>query len=96
MKVNLTQTQLSLDLGSVLSLTDAAGLALRCEAGRLWLTTPDQPGDHILDAGMSFPVTGRGKLVIEAMGASRVSMQRPAPAVANLLPQPPSLHWAES
>lgn len=96
MKVNLTQTPLSLEPGSVLAVTDAAGLALHCEAGRLWLTTPDQPGDHILDAGMSFPVTGRGKLVLEAMEASRLSMQRPARAAETLLPQPPGSRWAES
>ncbi len=96
MKVNLTQTQLSLEPGSVLALTDAVGVALRCEAGRLWLTTPDQPGDHILDAGMSFPVTGRGKLVLEAMEASRLSMQRPARTTEHLIPQTPSLSWAES
>ncbi|GAA5183581.1 hypothetical protein GCM10025771_35510 [Niveibacterium umoris] len=96
MKVNLTQSQLNLDQGDVLALTDAAGLELRCTRGRIWLTTPDQAGDHILDTGVSFQVTGRGKLVIEATEASRLTLRRRDRASSILSPNPPTLQWAES
>jgi len=77
MKVNLSQRSLSLQPRELLAVADAQGLALQCTHGRIWLTTPDLPGDHILNRDMQFLVPGRGKVVLEALTCSTIRFASP-------------------
>lgn len=80
----------SLSSGQLFCLPRAQGLTILCQSGLLWLTAGD--GDIVLHAGEMHTITRPGKLVVEAVRASQLSVQRgqattpaptnrPAPAV---------------
>lgn len=54
-----------------------AGLALRCEAGKLWVTVEGDPDDHILLAPDTFTVPTRGRVAVLALAASSVEITEP-------------------
>ena len=54
--------------GDVLSRAGAAGVLLRVQAGRVWLTEAGDAEDHFLDAGDCHRVRGTGQVVAEALG----------------------------
>lgn len=54
--------------GAVLSLRGAAGRVLRVQSGRLWLTEPNDPDDHVLHAGQAHSLRSAGVVVIENDG----------------------------
>ncbi len=53
--------------------------AVRCLEGILWLTQTGDGKDYILRAGDAFLVTGPGKVVVEAIAAARVQVERLPP-----------------
>jgi Protein of unknown function (DUF2917) len=58
--------------GAVLSLRGAAGRVLKVLSGRVWLTEPNDPDDHVLHAGQSHRLRSAGAVVIENDGAEPV------------------------
>lgn len=54
-----------------------AGLVLRCDAGRLWVTVEGDPDDHILLAPDTFTVPTRGRVAVLALAASSVEITEP-------------------
>ena len=51
-----------------------SGYTLYCHSGSLWLTQQGDPTDHILSAGDRFVTHGKGRLVLEALGETLVSV----------------------
>ncbi len=49
-----------------------------CTRGACWLTCEGQPGDHLLSAGESLRIEGRGTLLVAALRACRLQIH-PAP-----------------
>lgn len=63
---------LSLAPGAVLSLRGAAGRVLHLLSGRVWLTEPNDPDDHVLHAGQSHRLRSSGAVVVENDGTEPV------------------------
>ena len=71
-------TVISLEAGEFLRLEDQDRVEVRCEAGRLWITRENDPGDLWLARGEAARLDGRGLTLVEAMGATRVRIGRVA------------------
>ena len=59
----------------MLSLRGAAGRVLRVLSGRVWLTEPHDPDDHVLLAGQSHTLRSAKSVVIENDGKEPVHWQ---------------------
>ncbi|HEX2980699.1 MAG TPA: DUF2917 domain-containing protein [Anaerolineaceae bacterium] len=46
------------------------GQRLTVRAGRVWITQPNDPVDHIIEAGESFTVTHPGKILVQSLCSS--------------------------
>ena len=51
-----------------------AGLVLRCDVGKLWVTVEGDPDDHILLAPDTFTVPTRGRVAVLALTPSSVEV----------------------
>lgn len=60
--------QIELERGEAVSLLRAEGCELRCVRGRLWVTEQNGGGDVVLDAGDAYPLSRRGRTVVQAVG----------------------------
>ena len=69
--------EMLLSKGEVLNLEKSArkGLIV-CTRGACWLTCTGQPGDHLLRAGDSLAISGRGRLVLNALRDCRVRVEK--------------------
>lgn len=65
---------LRLEHKALYSLPDAAGLALTCHEGVVWLTVDGDPRDFVLEAGETFETPERSRVLIYALARSRVSI----------------------
>lgn len=74
MKARLTQRNVLLETGSVLSLDDAQGWKLSCQRGRLWVTVEGSAQEVTLSSGRSINIKGNGRVVVEAYGASALTL----------------------
>ncbi|HSC62168.1 MAG TPA: GNAT family N-acetyltransferase [Caldimonas sp.] len=61
--------------GAVRSYAGRAGGGIAVLEGRVWLTEPNDLRDHVLHAGESFAFTGRGPIVVEALGHASVLLR---------------------
>jgi hypothetical protein len=68
---------ISLEPGEFLRLEDEACVRLRCEEGRLWVTSEKDPADVWLGNGEHALLGGRGLTLIEAVCATRLRIGRP-------------------
>ena len=50
--------------------SDAAGRAVSCRKGILWLTQTGNPGDHLIRAGEAFAIERPGAVLISALEES--------------------------
>lgn len=79
--------------GQLFCLPRAQGLTVLCQSGLLWLTAGD--GDIVLHAGEMHTLTRPGKLVVEAIYPSQLSVQRGLPTASNASQRPmPAIHGA--
>lgn len=58
----------------IFSIPDAAGMALECLAGGVWLTFDGDRADHFLQPGERFRVVSAGQAVIQALEDSEVAL----------------------
>ena len=63
-----------LGLGQILALPLRGQVRVACDAGLLWVTG-GSVGDVLLHAGYSTVVSGRGRVVLEALESARFSLQ---------------------
>lgn len=62
--------------GEVISMKAAgAAEALSVCAGRVWLTRPGDPRDHLLAEGDRFPLGGGGAFVLEALADATIALE---------------------
>lgn len=74
-EAGMTPVRISLLPNAVMSLAgEGQGFALTCHAGRLWVTQPGDPADHLLAAGERFVAEGKGSLVLQALNEAVVSV----------------------
>lgn len=89
MKARLTQRNVLLETGSVLSLDDAQGWRLSCQRGRLWVTVEGSGQEVTLSQGRSVTIEGDGRVVVEADGTSVLTLcglrERPRSGVGRVL-----------
>lgn len=76
MRVNLTHGAIDLAQGKLVSLDKAKGWDLVVSQGLVWVTSPALPGDHFLRRGDSLRLRGDARVVIEALSASSISLER--------------------
>lgn len=62
----------------IFSIPDAAGMALECLAGGVWLTFDGDRADHFLQPGERFRVKSAGQAVIQALEDSEVALHTDA------------------
>lgn len=77
--------------GAVRSYAGHAGGSMTVLEGRVWLTEPNDPKDHVLQGGESFSFNGRGPIVVEALSHASVlllsSMEHCARSGGRRLPE---------
>lgn len=78
MQFNTERATLYLEPRDLLRLRGARGLRIACHAGMLWLTQEGVARDDFLGPGAARVVETRGTVLIEAMAASRASLDTAA------------------
>lgn len=78
MEARLASFVQTFDVDRLLSVRDAEGWAVICEAGRAWLTLEGHSQDKWLSAGERFVLPEGGHALIEADGTARIRLQPPA------------------
>ena len=69
-----TPLALQLSDGQLLCWTQSVAVRLRVVAGRVWVTRPDDPDDHFLDAGDQLRLDARSRVLIGAEGEARLAV----------------------
>lgn len=77
--------QVTLAHQAVFDVSDASGVAVRCDQGSVWITLDNDPRDIVLEAGESFKTDERRRALIYALQPSRLTLKaagqaRPEPA----------------
>lgn len=65
--------------GEMLKVRRAAGAIVRVDAGAVWVTEGGRAGDAVLPAGACYRVERGRAVVIEALGAARISIRPVTP-----------------
>ena len=82
MNLDVRSPELSLDIGQVLTLKDAAGLSIRARTGAVWVTEEGSPHDYILKPGQMLIVARDGRTVVQALERSWIALAE-GPGAAN-------------
>jgi hypothetical protein len=77
MMIELTQAKIFLDPRRGISLTDAAGAAVKVLSGRVWLTMDGDRRDIVLPSGDAHTIERNGLTLINAFEPSVVHVQPP-------------------
>ena len=75
------RTPVGMPGGSMLRITDGAGVLVYVWEGELWLTQEGSTKDHMLQAGQWFRIERDGAAIAHAFKRSLVSLSSPAPEV---------------
>ncbi len=78
MIISLDRSELCLKNGQLLHLNQAAGVAIRCLAGTIWITSPGEITDVFLDPGTRHVIRSRRLVLVESIGDGRVCLELPA------------------
>lgn len=61
--------------GQLLHWNQAVAVTLRVTGGRVWVTQPDDPDDHFIDAGGALPLAPRSAVLIGAEGPAQIAIE---------------------
>ena len=75
MQLELQRPVLTLDVGQVVTLDDAAGRTICARSGTVWITEEGRPHDHIVQGGDCWVVAHDGRTVVQALAPSLVAIQ---------------------
>lgn len=75
MELNINRPVLSLEVGEVLTLDDAAGRRITARCGTVWITEEGSCKDHIVGPGEALVVGNNGRTVVQALQSAWVSIQ---------------------
>ena len=68
--------EILLQAGEMLTLRgERLGLTVQCGAGRLWITQEGDFRDHLLNQGKHFESALPGRIVVTALGDSRLAVR---------------------
>jgi hypothetical protein len=70
--------QVALAHRALFEVSDAAGVALRCDEGCVWITLDDDPRDIVLSAGEAFATNEHRHALIYALQPSQLSLRAAA------------------
>jgi hypothetical protein len=74
-------SRIAVAAGEAASIEAAAGAAIQCVAGRLWLTQEGDARDYVVPAGTTFCTDRAGRVVVSALDtAALVVVRKSAPA----------------
>jgi hypothetical protein len=62
--------------GAILRIPDPAGSRIECLAGSLWVTQDNDPRDIMLEAGETCELSGRARVLVQALEAARIQLRR--------------------
>ena len=92
MQARFQNATLELSNRQTVRLTQAVGSTVVCLSGCLWLTRDHCPKDHVLEAGEEYRIDSVQTVIVEALGASRLSML--SPAIARTSSHSSSSRWS--
>ena len=61
---------LSMERDDTCRFSDVFDFAVHCREGKLWITSPEEPGDTVVGAGEQLSVTSRGTIMVGALAPS--------------------------
>ena len=77
----VSASRIAVAAGEAASIEAAAGAAIQCVAGKVWLTQEGDARDHVVPAGTTFCTDRAGRVVVSGVdGAALVVVRRSAPA----------------
>lgn len=85
MEARLASLAQTVDVDRLLSVRDAEGWTVICEAGHAWLTLEGHSQDKWLTRGERVVLPGSGHALIEADGTARIRLQPPLEGSAGRL-----------
>ncbi|HUL97680.1 MAG TPA: DUF2917 domain-containing protein [Usitatibacter sp.] len=74
MQMHVSHPVLALEAGEVVTLDDALGTRIRSRQGTVWVTQEGSRLDHIVGPGDAFVVGRRGRIVVQALRPSWISI----------------------
>ena len=66
---------------------DAAGVAIACAAGSVWITLDDDPRDIVLEAGDRFCADEHRRALVYAFSPAQLELGQPAAATTRVAPR---------
>src|SRR5687767_2770184 len=73
-------SRIDVSANTAASIEVAAGAAIQCITGKLWLTQEGDPRDYVVPAGTTFCTDRAGRVVVSAIEGASVAAVRTAPA----------------
>lgn len=61
--------------GAILRIPEPAGSRIDCLAGSLWVTQDNDPRDLMLEAGESCELSGRARVLVQALEPARLQLR---------------------
>lgn len=81
---NQSENWLHLEARTVRHFDATTSLNLVCSEGLAWVTQASDPRDYILRPGQSLTLSGRGRVVVEALRFTKISVPIPVPRTTSL------------
>lgn len=81
---NQSENWLHLEARTVRHFDATTSLNLVCSEGLTWVTQANDPRDYILRPGQSLTLSGRGRVVVEALRFTKISVPIPVPRTTSL------------
>jgi hypothetical protein len=75
MNAGSSHYQVSLGHQGLFDIADAAGVALRCDKGTVWLTLDNDPRDIVLEAGEVFTTEEHRHALVYALSAATITLR---------------------
>lgn len=93
MKTDLPRFTVDLPRHSIFTLPDAAGIAIDCESGSVWVTLDNDLRDIVLAPGERFTGVAHRRALVSALEPSRIAVSVPRPALAQITTAPVPSRW---
>jgi hypothetical protein len=74
MRIELKTGALQLQRGQTMKVVDGAGSTVCASQAPVWITEENRPRDIVLEPGGCYRLSHRGVAVIEALGATSISI----------------------
>lgn len=79
MNIRLSQSNVCLAKGQLMSLAGAKGSRIVCHSGNVWITQDGDPRDVVLSRGEAFTLDRAAPTIVSALAPAVLAVQPPAP-----------------